>query len=225
MKRILFLLMLIIFCMVAPVQQTNAQIPILQIIQEGIKKVIVAVDLEIQRIQTKTIWLQNTQKVLENEMSQLKLTDITSWVQKQKDLYANYYQELKEVKSAIVYYQKVKEIMNEQVQLVNTYKQAFALFQQDKNFTPDEIDYMYKIYSGILDESVKNLDQIFIVINAFSTQMTDEQRLAIIDKAASQIDQNYSDLKEFNAQNIQISLQRAKEYNDVDVVKQLYGIQ
>ncbi|MGI8949948.1 MAG: conjugal transfer protein TraI [Chitinophagaceae bacterium] len=211
--------------MVAPVQQTNAQIPILQIIQEGIKKVIVAVDLEIQRIQTKTIWLQNTQKVLENEMSQLKLTDITSWVQKQKDLYANYYQELKEVKSAIVYYQKVKEIMNEQVQLVNTYKQAFALFQQDKNFTPDEIDYMYKIYSGILDESVKNLDQIFIVINAFSTQMTDEQRLAIIDKAASQIDQNYSDLKEFNAQNIQISLQRAKEYNDVDVVKQLYGIQ
>ena len=97
--------------------------------------------------------------------------------------------------------------------------------QQDKNFTADEIDYMYKVYSGILNESVKNLDQIFIVINAFITQMTDAQRLAIIDDAANRIDQNYADLKEFNAQNIKISLQRAKEYNDVDVVKKLYGLQ
>lgn len=223
MKKICVLMMLIFCCSVAPTCKTDAQI--IQIIQQGIKKVIVAVDLQIQRIQTKTIWLQNAQKVLENTMSQLKLTDITGWVEKQKELYANYYQELGQVKSAIAYYQRVKEIIAEQVQLVSAYKQAFALSQQDKNFTTDEIDYMYKVYSGILDESVKNLDQILIVINAFTTQMTDAQRLAIIDDAANRIDQNYSDLKEFNAQNIKISVQRAKEYNDVDVVKKLYGLQ
>jgi len=196
----------------------------MQIIKEGVKKVIVAVDLEIQRIQTKTIWLQNAQKVVENTMSQLKLTDIANWGGKEKDLYGNYYQELWEVKSVIAYYQSVKEIITEQVELVNAYKQAFALFQEDKNFTEDEINYMYKVYSGILDESVKNLDQILNVINAFTTQMSDAQRLAIIDDAANRIDQNYSDLKEFNNENIKISLQRAKEYNDVDVVKRLYGL-
>jgi len=157
-------------------------------------------------------------------MSQLKLTDIADWVEKQKDLYANYYQELWQVKSAIAYYQRVKEIITEQVELVNAYKQAFALLQQDKNFTEDEISYMYKVYSGILDESVKNLDQILNVINAFTTQMSDAQRLAVIDDAANRIDQNYSDLKEFNNENMMISLQRAKEYNDVDVVKKLYGL-
>ena len=225
MKRLCVLGMLVICCAVVPAKQTNAQVTnIIQIIKEGVKKVIVAVDLQIQRIQTQTIWLQNAQKVLENSMSQLKLTDIADWVEKQKDLYANYYQELWQVKSAIAYYQRVKEIITEQVELVNAYKQAFALFQQDKNFTEDEITYMYKVYSGILDESVKNLNQILNVINAFTTQMSDAQRLEIIDEAANRIDQNYSDLKEFNNENIMISLQRAKEYNDVDVVKKLYGL-
>ncbi len=225
MKRLCVVGMLIICCAVAPTRQTNAQVTdIIQIIKEGVKKVIVAVDLQIQRVQTQTIWLQNAQKVLENSMSQLKLTDIADWVEKQKDLYANYYQELWQVKSAIAYYQRVKEIITEQVELVNAYKQAFALLQQDKNFTEDEISYMYKVYSGILDESVKNLDQILNVINAFTTQMSDAQRLAVIDDAANRIDQNYSDLKEFNNENMMISLQRAKEYNDVDVVKKLYGL-
>jgi len=217
--------MLIICCAVMPTKQTDAQVTdIAQIIKEGVKKVIVAVDLQIQRIQTQTIWLQNAQKVLENAMSQLKLTDIANWVEKQKDLYADYYQELWEVKSAIVYYQRAKEIIAEQLELVNAYKQAFALFRQDKNFTEDEISYMHKVYSGILDESVKNSGQILNVINAFTTQMSDAQRLAIIDDAAKRIDQNYSDLKEFNNENIKISLQRAKEYNDVDIVKKLYGL-
>ena len=55
-----------------------AQDPITLIIKEGIKKVIVAVDLKIQRLQTKTIWLQNAQKVIENAMSKLKLNQITN---------------------------------------------------------------------------------------------------------------------------------------------------
>ncbi len=225
MKRLCVLATLVICCTLSPTKQTGAQVTdIIQIIKEGVKKVIVAVDLQIQRSQTKTIWLQNAQKVVENTMSQLKLTDIADWVEKQKDLYANYYQELWEVKSVIAYYQRVKEIIREQVELVNAYKQAFAVFQQDKNFTEDEISYMYKVYSGILDESVKSLDQILNVINGFTTQMSDAQRLSIIDVAAKRIDQNYSDLKEFNNENIKISLQRAKEYNDVDVVKKLYGL-
>jgi len=224
MKRFCVVCVCTIFSYAAFVGKANAQTGIIEIIKEATKKVIVAIDLQVQRIQTQTIWLQNAQKVLENTMSQLKLTDIASWAEKQKNLYANYYQELWEVKTAIAYYQRVKEIIKEQVQLVNENKQAFALFQQDQNFTADEINYMYKVYTGILDESVKNIDQILKVISSFTTQMSDAKRLATIDAAAERIDQNYSDLKEFNNENIKISLQRAKEYNDVDVVKKLYGL-
>jgi len=221
MKKII---VVAVFCIGLVPRHADAQIPGINVLSTLVKKVLVAIDLEVQRLQTQTVGLQNIQKAIENTMSQLKLTDIASWVQKQKDLYANYYQELWKVKSVIAYYERVKQIITEQVDLVNAYKQGFALLKQDKHFTADELDYMYNVFSGILDQSVKNLDQIYLVINAFSTQMSDAERLKIIDAAAGRIDQNYSDVKEFTNQGIQLSLQRSKDENDLNTVKQLYGL-
>ena len=181
--------------------------------------------MKIQRLQNKTIWLQNAQKTLENTMSKLKLDEITDWVEKQKQLYKDYYEELQKVKAIISYYERIKEITEKQVRLVEEYKRAWGLFKQDKHFSAEELSYMSRVYSGILDESVKNLSQIFVVINSFQTQMSDAKRLEIINAAADRIDANYDDLKTFNQQGIVISLQRAKSQNDVDVVKKLYGIQ
>jgi hypothetical protein len=48
--------------------------------------------------------------------------------------------------------------------------------------------------------------------------------LEIINDAADQVEANYYDLTRFNEQNIMLSLQRAKAYNDVEVVKKLYGL-
>ena len=35
-------------------------------------------------MQNKTIWLQNAQKVIENQMSKTKLTEISGWTEQQK---------------------------------------------------------------------------------------------------------------------------------------------
>jgi hypothetical protein len=204
--------------------KSNAQIPIAEIIKQAVKKVIVAIDLKIQRLQNKTIWLQNVQKTLENEMSKLKLNEISDWVEKQRKLYDDYFRELWKVKTALSYYYRVKEIIQRQVQMVNEYKAAWALFKQDKNFTPEELDGMYTIYSGMMDESVKNLDQLFLVINAFATQMSDAKRLEIINSVADKMEESYSDLKEFNNQNKMISIQRASERGEIDYVRRLYGL-
>jgi hypothetical protein len=225
MKKLFVITGIILFANLAPVQQTQAQIPILDIIKAAVKKVIVAADLKIQRLQNKTIWLQNAQKTLENKMSKLKLAAISDWAKKQKELYATYFEELWKVKNAIGSYQAVKDIIKKQVQLVQEYSKAFNLSKQDKNFTADELDYMQKVYSGILEESIKNIEQIQLVINAFATQMTDAKRLEIIHTARNNIEQNITDLRQFNQQNIIISLQRSKEKNDIDVVKKLYGLE
>lgn len=203
----------------------NAQIAVLEVIKAGVKKVIKAVDLKVQRLQNETIWLQNAQKVLENQLSKLKLTEIADWTQKQKDLYKNYYEELWKVKSAIAYYKRIKDLTQKQVSIVDEYKWAWGLFQKDKHFSGDELDYMQKVYSGILDASIKNLDQILLVVNSFTTQMSDAERLQIINLAADQMDSNYSDLKTFNTQNSLLSIQRAKSLDEVVLLKELYGIQ
>ena len=220
MKKILIIL---IFICGVSVQKADAQI--VELVKAAITKVVRAVDLQVQRLQTQTIWLQDAQKIIENTMHQLKLTDIANWSDKQKTLYANYYNELWQVKNLIGTYQRVKDIIQKQTQLVNAYKQADALFKQDSHFNINELDYMERVYSGIIDESVKNLEQVYLVINSFSTQMSDAQRLAIVNAASGRIDENYNDLKQFNNQNVKLSLQRSKDMNDMNTVKQLYGIQ
>ncbi len=224
MKRLLAIVGLSLCCIVMPMQKAEAQIPVLEIIKQGIKKVIVAVDLKIQRLQNKTIWLQNAQKTLENTMSKLHLDDISGWVERQRTLYADYFDELRKVKTALTYYQRVRDIISQQVQLVNEYKAAWALFKQDKNFTVDELDYMFGVYTGMMDESVKSIDQLFLVINAFVTQMSDAKRLEVINAVAVNVEQTLMDLKEFNEENKMMSLQRATEKNEIEYVKKLYGL-
>ena len=219
-------LIVVIFCIsMIPVQQIHAQMAIIDIIKEGVKKVIMAVDLQIQRMQNKTIWLQNAQKEMENVLSQTKLTEISDWVQKQKDLYGNYFDELWQVKDAIEYYHRIEEITQTQIRIVSEYESAYSLFKQDDHFSPDEIDYMGKVYTGIINQSLKNIDQLFLVINSFYTQMADEKRMEIINNAGSAMDENYNDIKAFNSQNMMLSLQRSKDLNEINTVKQLYGLQ
>jgi hypothetical protein len=224
MRKLLAVVGLGLCCMILPMKETQAQIPIYDIIKKAIKKVIVAADLQIQRLQNKTIWLQNTQKTLENKMSQLKLNEIKDWVQKQKKLYEDYFEELKKVKSALANYKRVKDIIEQQVAMVKEYKGAWALFRQDKNFTADELDYMLNIYTGMMDESVKNIDQLFMVVNSFAAQMADAKRLEIINRVADNVQQQFLDLSEFNTQNKILSLQRASEKGEIEYVRRLYGI-
>ena len=224
MKKILIALSLIWCAIVLSAHRSYSQIPVLEIIKEGITKVIVAVDLKIQRLQNEVIWLQNAQKVLENKFTELKLSEISDWVEKQRAQYASYFDELWQIKQSLANFQVVKDIVQKQLKIVKEYKAAWALFKQDKNFTEDELEYMQEIYSGMMDESVKNLDQLSLVINAFATQMSDAKRMEIINEVDNALDENLSDLREFNKQNKVISLQRAAEKGEIEIVKKLYGL-
>ena len=210
------------FFTVLPTQKSHAVVWV--VIQEALKKIILAMDKQVQKLQNKTIGLQNAQKKVENTLSKLKLKEISEWGEKQRKLYDKYYQELWKVKNAISTYKKVKGIILSQVQLVEEYKKAYRLFKQDKHFTPDEIIYMEQVYSGILDESVKNLDQLFIVINSSITQMSDAERLEVINRSTNNIEENISDLRRFNSENILLSLRRSSDAMEIAAIKNLYGI-
>jgi flagellin-specific chaperone FliS len=217
---------LVLACvLVVPINKVRGQDPITLIIQQGVIKVIKAVDLKVQRLQTKTIWLQNVQKVIENTMSKLKLDEITDWVEKQRELYKDYFEELQKVKLVISNYNKVKEITELQLALVRQYRRSFDGISRDVHFSPNEVNYMSTVYSGIIDESLKNLDGLYLVLRSFTTQMTDEKRMEIIDSVKEAIQKNYDDLRRFSTQNIQLSLARAKDQREILVIKNLYGLQ
>ena len=203
----------------------SAQLAVLEVIKAGVKKVIKAMDLKVQRLQNETIWLQNAQKVLENQLSKLKLGEIADWTFKQKELYGQYYQELWKVKSAIAYYKRLKDLTLRQVDIVNEYKWAWGLLARDPHFSVEELLVMEKVYAGILDESLKNVDQLLVVITSFKTQMSDAARLELVGTAADAMEANYQALKKYNRENCLLSIQRAQSLEEVVKLKELYGIE
>lgn len=225
MKKYLSLLLICLTLSTAPVINTHAQIPVMEIIKAAVVKVIKAFDLMIQRLQNKSIALQNAQRVLENTLSKLKLAEIADWTEKSRELYRKYFDELWKVRSTLATYQRVSLIIQRQKQLIEQYQFTWQVVNQDKHFTAQEINYMYRVYTGIIDQSLQNIDQILVVINSYKTQMSDAKRLEIINRAGDQIDKNYNDLLMFNNQNVQLSLNRSKDAADLAAVKKLYGIQ
>ncbi|UUC44199.1 conjugal transfer protein TraI [Flavobacterium cerinum] len=221
----MWLVAVIITTTIVPVQPAYAAPGLFGLFGSAVVRAIKAIDLKIQRQQNKVIWLQNAQKTIENTLSKLKLREIADWTEKQKQQYAVYYEELHKVKSVISYYQRIREIMQKQVRMVQEYNRVWGLLNQDDNFTLSEVAYMGQVYTGILEESLKNINQITMVVQSFTTTMSDAKRLEIINAAAEKVDENYNDLRAFNQQNTLLSLQRSKTLAEKDQVKRLYGLE
>ena len=220
-------LLLFFLCLLSAVSTTpaRAQDPITEAIKAGVTKVIVALDLQVQRLQNETIWLQNAQKVLENKLSELRLTEIADWTEQQRQLYAGYFQELWQVKAALSRYRQVQETVQLQAALVEEYRRAYRLFRQDPNLSPEELDFMAAVYSGILSESLTYLDQLLLTLSANATQLHDAERLALIQEAVAGLGQCFQNLRAFNEDTLRLCLQRAREKDNLQHIQQLYGIQ
>ena len=220
-KTLLIILLSTSFFTLLP---TRSHAVVWVVIQEALKQVLLAMDAQVQRLQNKTIGLQNAQKKIENTLSKLKLKEISEWAEKQRKLYDEYYQELWKVKNVISTYKQVRQIIQRQADLMSEYKKVYQLFKQDKHFTADEIIYMGEVYEGILKQSLRNIEPILLVIKSFDLQMSDASRITIINHAAEQVEENISDLRRFNTENMILSLQRSKDAHEVRTVKALYDL-
>jgi hypothetical protein len=219
MKKYKLTLLLLLACGVA-----HAQFVVGTVLNQTVGRIIRAIDLQVQKAQNQTIWLQNAQKEIENELHQLQLSNIAGISTQQKNLFTEYYNELSTVKAVITDYEQVVSIISRQEQLVSLYKTSWAATQRDGHFNQAELQEIEQVYSGILLESADRLDQLAKVINSFQTQMTDGQRMEIIDRINKQVQGNYNDLKKFTNQNIQLSMARASDQQDIQSTKNLYGI-
>ncbi|WP_245798237.1 conjugal transfer protein TraI [Cnuella takakiae] len=175
-------------------------------------------------MQNETLWLQNAQKALENTLSKTRLEEITGWVTKQRDLYQDYYDQLWRVKSAISLYAEIRELTRKQLRIVQAYKVAWAGVRKDQHFTVQELVYISDTYTGMLKQCLNNLQQVQSLVQSFTLEMTDGQRMGMISNIADDIDRNYSDLKAFNVRNVQISLSRARDEQELEVVRMIYGL-
>ncbi len=223
MKKIKILQLIMVGILVfTPITNTYGQLAIAQIIQAGIKRVIKAVDLRIQRMQNQTIWLQNAQKEIENSLSKLRLQEIGEWSERQKELYSNYYQELTKVKSVIRYYYKITQMADLQKSILQEYRIAWNSFAVEPLFSVSEKAFIQQVHQGILQDCLENFDLLSLIVESFLTQMSDAERIILIEKAHQRIERNYLDMKAFNQQNTMLRLNRKKSEQEVQQLRKMY---
>jgi len=121
-------------------------------------------------------------------------------------------------------YPRIADIINDQTMLVNEYQSAWTSFRQDKHFNPDEIGYMMNVYNNLISASLKNLSDLSMIVTDSQLRMSDAERLAAIDRIFTGGHGQLSFLRSFNDRNYRIAVQRAREANDQQTIKNLYGI-
>ncbi len=207
-----------------PIKQGYSQLVIAQVIKAGIKRVIKAVDLRVQRLQNQTIWLQNAQKELENKLSKLRLQEITQWSDRQRQLYSEYYNELTKVKTVIRYYRRITEMAALQKSILQEYQRAWRNFSSDPLFSVADKAHIKQVHQGILQDCMENVDMLTLVIQSFTTQMSDAERLSLIEQMRERMETNYFDMKVFNQQTNILRLNRQKNVLDDQHLRSIYGL-
>ena len=157
-------------------------------------------------------------------MQQSELAGISEWVEQQRALFAEYYQELRQVKNVIATYEEVRTMIEKQAKIITGYRQVLARLRQDWHFNADEVNHAYNVLSGIVSQSVNNVKRLSMVVTSLLTQMDDAARLQLIDEIGNDIDRDYMDLAQLSQQYFLLSLQRAKDVEDMAITKALYGI-
>jgi hypothetical protein len=222
MKKICVTIAVIISTIVLPLS-SKAQDPITLIIKEAIKKAVQAADLRIQRLQNKTITLQNTQKRFETAMSKEKLSSINDWIAKQKELYQNYYNELMDVRAVVRHYEGVKRIIEMGSSLVKEYKRGAKIIGSSDLLSNAERVQITRVYRGMLDKSLHLVNSLTQLVEPGLIELTDWQRIQGITKVEDQMQQTLDDLRLFSAQNGTLIRQRSAEIASIKGLKKVYN--
>jgi hypothetical protein len=128
------------------------------------------------------------------------------------------------VSPAVRKYPRAADIISDQAALVSEYKAAAAFFRRDGHFSPEEISYLMDVYDHLFSASVKNLDDLLMVMTDSRLRMNDAERLTAIDRIYSDSRSQLSFLRRFNDRAFQTARQRAKQEKDRQTLKSLYGI-
>ena len=129
------------------------------------------------------------------------------------------------VNPSVAKYKRIPDIIRYQSMLIKEYKRAFDKFKSDPNLTPDEINYLERVYSYLAKQSLRNLEELTMIVTANKLRMSDDERIQSIDRIYFDMESKLSFLRYFNNSTQVLVVQRAKESSEIDGIEKLYEVE
>lgn len=194
---------------------------IIEAIRAGIKKVLRAISLKLQRLQKAQLVIQTTVEKIKNAFSESELANIADFLKEKKELFQEYYDRLWEVKSYIDQYGQLKALIESQVELVENYTLIFDTFDDTDFFNEEEINAISNTYLGMLEENLNVITQMVTLLTDGNLQVTDGKRLELLSDASEKVREIRLDFNEFTQQLVGISESRSMINDDIEFIKTL----
>ncbi|WP_345145367.1 TerB family tellurite resistance protein [Flavobacterium ginsengiterrae] len=137
-------------------------------------------------------------------------------------LHKTFLDALMQVSPVVKNYKRVGDIIDYQFTLMRESRKGIDLIIKNEKFSRQEIQYFEKVYSNLSRESLRNLDELTSIVAADKLRMSDDERLAAIDKIYEDMQQKVLFLNDFNGSTSLLALQRSKEANDVNAIRNSY---
>ena len=139
------------------------------------------------------------------------------------DLHKTFLDALLQVSPAVRNYKRVGDIIDYQMQIVQDCGRHRNKLQSSGLFAAEELDYFSGVYEKIFEESLRNLEELTDVLTAGKMRMSDDERLAAIDRIYLAMQDKMLFVRDFNSETTVLAVQRAKEARDVEAVRFLTG--
>ena len=104
------------------------------------------------------------------------------------------------------------------------YKNYYTRFKNDPNFSPHELEYIGNVYNFLVQASLRNIDDLTMIITATKLRMSDDERMKAIDRIYYEMEGKVVFVRSFNNNTQLLAIQRARSANDVRTLRHIYGL-
>lgn len=140
------------------------------------------------------------------------------------NLHQDFFNRLKNVNPAIRRYAKVADIIAYQVKIIKQTKLVLQQIGETKQFTEAEMDYCKQVFDTLLDECIKTVEELLLVITSGELEMKDDERLKRIDRLYADVQDKYSFACAFSEDMGLLAVQRLGEQMEINRSKLINGI-
>lgn len=139
------------------------------------------------------------------------------------NLHTDHFDSLKTVSSSVRNYSRVKGIMQLQQQIVSSHNNVYTQLSKSNQFAAKELAEFNTVYGSILKQSQTDLEELQLVITNGKLSLTDNERIARIDRLYKDMHGLYGREQKLNNQMLALAAQRSRESKDNKTLKSLYG--
>ena len=132
---------------------------------------------------------------------------------------------LKKVNPALKNWTKVADIIAYQLRIIKNAKQTLKDIREAGQFTDAELDYCKRVFDNLMEECLKNIDELVMVTTNGQLTMKDDERMKRIDKLYADMQDKYSFTSSFSNEMGILTAQRLTEQTEINLSKKINGLQ